>query len=235
MRLVGMDAITLPHPQLDLNSYTPPDQETLERRAKEAAKFSTKSGHVPHQVRPTAARSDGVLITWKLVSGLGNLRTKAMLRVLEECFRKGKDRFGFQLISFSVMSNHLHLVATSLEDEGLRKGTHGMAIRLSKAINKHFGRSGKVFRDRYHARPMYGRAAIRNAITYVLQNARKHKLDIPKGEWDPYCSARFSKGLVDAPVSEWPVSVADFFHPLARIALRLITPDIYPGHLHPLA
>ena len=72
---------------------------------------------------------------------------------------------------------------------------------------------------------------MRNAITYVLQNARKHKLDIPDGEWDLYSSARFSKGLVDAPNEEWPVILVCWFYAHARAALRTITPDIYPGHM----
>ena len=131
-----MESITLPHSELDLNSYEPPTQDVLDYRKKQDAKFRTKSGRVPHQVRPTALYSDGVLITWKLVEGIPSLRTKAMRHVLEECFRKGKDRFGFQLISYSIMSNHLHVVAIVEDDEALKKGAQGLGIRIGKAINK---------------------------------------------------------------------------------------------------
>ncbi|MFT7679604.1 MAG: REP element-mobilizing transposase RayT [Planctomycetota bacterium] len=231
MRLIGMEAITLPAPELDLDSYTPPTPEMRALWKKRDAKFNTKSGHVPHQVRPTTQNSHGVLITWKLARGIGNLRTEAVRHLLEECFRKGKDRFGFKLISYSILSNHLHMIAIVQDDEALRKGTQGMGIRIGKAINKLFGRSGRVLRDRYHAKPMYGRAAIRRAITYVLQNARKHQIPIPDGEWDQYSSARFSSGLVDAPAEEWPVVPVCYFYAFARAALRTIRPDIFPGHL----
>ena len=56
-----MQDITLPGPELDLDTYTQPSPESRAMWAQDAAKFSTKSGHVPHQVRPTAQRSDGVL------------------------------------------------------------------------------------------------------------------------------------------------------------------------------
>ena len=117
------------------------------------------------------------------------------------------------------------------DDDALRKGTQGLGIRLAKAINKFFHRKGRVFRDRFHARPLFGRKAIWNAIVYVLQNARKHGVEIPDGEWDPYCSARFSKGLVDDPDSTWPVVRLDYFYAWAKVALRMIRPEIFPGSL----
>ncbi|MFT7679365.1 MAG: hypothetical protein ACI8QC_003366, partial [Planctomycetota bacterium] len=57
----------------------------------------------------------------------------------------------------------------------------------------------------------------------------KHQVDIRKGEWDIYCSARFSKRLVDVPIGDWPVVLVNYFYGLAKVALRQAHPDIYPG------
>ncbi|MGK0219327.1 MAG: hypothetical protein ACI9HE_002829 [Planctomycetota bacterium] len=104
-------------------------------------------------------------------------------------------------------------------------------MRSGRVADNFFGCTGRVVRDRYHAKPKFGRAAVRYAITYVLQNARKNKVQIAEGEWGSYCSARFSKGLVDAPPAEWPVILVCWFYAHARAALRTIRPDIYPGHM----
>src|SRR6185503_6201950 len=59
--------------------------------------------------------------------------------------------------------------------------------RIARALNKLWKRSGRVFADRYHARTLETPREVRNALVYVLQNARKH------GSWsarraDPYSS-----------------------------------------------
>jgi hypothetical protein len=49
----------------------------------------------------------------------------------------------------------------------------GLTIRVAKAINRG-ERSGKVFRDRYHSRELETPRQVRNAIAYVVLNARRH-------------------------------------------------------------
>ena len=76
-------------------------------------KLSTNSGRVPHSPRPSVTSSEGVHVTIKLRGGIPNLRQKHVIKVLEDCFRKGKDRFGFVLAAYTVMSNHIHLLPSS--------------------------------------------------------------------------------------------------------------------------
>ncbi len=49
-----------------------------------------------------------------------------------------------------------------------------LEIRLARAINRARNRIGRVFDDRYHARALSTPREVRNALVYVLQNARKH-------------------------------------------------------------
>jgi hypothetical protein len=62
---------------------------------------------------------------------------------------------------------------------GGRKGAMGrgmksVAPRFAKAVNRVFGRSGKVLHGRYHIRLLRTPREVRNALAYVLLNARKH-------------------------------------------------------------
>ncbi|MFT7680489.1 MAG: hypothetical protein ACI8QC_004495 [Planctomycetota bacterium] len=123
------------------------------------------------------------------------------------------------------------MIATVPDDEALRKGAQGLGIRIGKAINRFFGRKGRVLRDRFHAKPLFTRAAIRHAIIYVLQNARKHGIHIPKGEWDLFSSGRFAGRCVLIPKHEWSVARACYLNNGAWTALRGMRPDVFPGHL----
>jgi hypothetical protein len=64
----------------------------------------------------------------------------------------------------------------------------GLAIRLAKALNKLWQRRGTVFLERCHARLAEGISAIRRVLVYVLNNARKHGVRLPRGVPDPYSS-----------------------------------------------
>ena len=50
-------------------------------------------------------------------------------------------------------------------------------MRIARALNKLWGRSGSVFADRYHDRIVRSPREVRNVICYVLHNSRRHGID----------------------------------------------------------
>ena len=50
----------------------------------------------------------------------------------------------------------------------------GLSIRLSRAINRIVGRSGRVWGDRYHISELISPRQVRHALVYVLMNFKKH-------------------------------------------------------------
>jgi hypothetical protein len=98
-----------------------------------------------------------------------------------------------RLLHFSVQEDHLHLVVDVSERVALSRGMQGLAIRLSKALNKHWHRKGSVFADRYYGRPVKTRSELRRVVRYVLMNAKKHGTELPghEGKPDPFSSARW--------------------------------------------
>ncbi len=78
------------------------------------------------------------------------------------------------LVEFSVQRDHLHLLVEAHDRLVLARGAKGLAVRLAHTINRRLGRRGQVFADRYHTRALATPREVRNALVYVLNNARKH-------------------------------------------------------------
>jgi len=129
---------------------------------------------VAHDVRPRVTRHDPVLVTTRLLAGLPNLRQERTLVVLRSVLAAGADRFGFRLVEYSIQTTHLHFLAEADDETALARGVQGLLVRVAKALNRTWGRRGRVVADRFHARVLRTPRAVRNALIYVLQNARKH-------------------------------------------------------------
>ena len=114
--------------------------------------------------------------------------------------RAGNEKPGFRVVAFSLLSNHFHYIVEASDKVRLARGMQGLAIRVAKALNKHWSRHGKVFRERLQA--------MRRGFIYVLQNARRHGIRLPPGEPDPFSSGpwfRFWRGRVEGRNDPSPV------------------------------
>jgi putative transposase len=129
---------------------------------------------VKHRPRAPLAARFPAHVTMKLRAGLPKLRRKAEHAALRGAFAKGKDRFGFRLVHYVVLNDHLHLVVEAQSRESLRRGAQGLAIRIARALNKLWARKGKVFADRYHDHVLKTPREVRNVLAYVMGNAKKH-------------------------------------------------------------
>lgn len=113
-------------------------------------------------------------VTTRVREGLPSLRSPLEYAVLRFCFARGCDRFGLRLVHYSVQSNHLHLLVEALDRKSLWRGLQGLFVRIAKNLNKLWERRGRVFDDRYHRRTLRTPREVRNALCYVLHNARRH-------------------------------------------------------------
>ena len=75
---------------------------------------------------------------------------------------------------FSIQRTHLHMIVEATSKAALSDGMHGLLISAAKHINIEVKRKGRVVSDRYHARVLRTPRQVRNAISYVLNNWRKH-------------------------------------------------------------
>ena len=191
-----------------------------------------RRSNVPHSTRPQVHGVCHVVL--RVRRGLPWLRTTKTYRVLEGAFRAGKEKEGFALVQYSVQQDHLHLLIEAESKRKLARGMQGLMIRIAKRLNRTWRRRvGSVFADRYFARAVEGAHAIKRALAYVLNNARKH------GAWsspiapDPFSSGRWHTGWFGArdicrPFRAPPVARARDLY-LTMPSFRNLAVDLVPG------
>jgi hypothetical protein len=106
---------------------------------------------------------------------------------------------GIRLVHYSLQGNHAHLIVEADNDRALGRGMKAIGARLARAVNRIFGRTGPVLEDRYHVHVLRTVREVRNALAYVLLNARKHAARAGRSfsrvyEVDPASSGRWFDG-----------------------------------------
>jgi len=155
---------------------------------------------VPHRRRPALSPRHPVHVTWRVLPHVWNLRSRRCFGPISPCFSRGRDRFGFRLVHFSVQGNHLHLVVEADDERALARGMQGLGVRIAKALNRVMGRKGSVFANHYHANTLRSPTQVANALAHVLLNflrdfpdeAARHANDLR----DRFSSAGANRGQI---------------------------------------
>ena len=151
-----------------------------------------------HRPRGDLARSHPCHVTLKVRRGIPSLRSAKLVRELERSFAAACERGRFRLVHYSVQNDHLHAIVEARSARDLASGMKAIGARLARAVNRTFRRRGRVLADRYHLHVLRTPREVRNALAYVLLNARRHlaKLGrrLPAASVDPASSGRFFSG-----------------------------------------
>lgn len=157
-----------------------------------------------------------VHITLRVDESLPDLRDELLSAELQQALREGKQRDGFRLVHYCILTHHLHLIVEAPHAQCLTEGIRGLCVRLARCINRFARRRGRVFVDRYYARILKTPRQTRAAIAYVLLNCRRHAKQHGRtlmSTWIDDCSSgRFFDGWRDRrprlPSDEQPTVVA---------------------------
>jgi hypothetical protein len=140
---------------------------------------------------------------------LPRLRSKPEYAALRAAFAAGctggagaASGGAFRLCHYAILNDHLHFLVEGRDRNALSRGIQGLLVRVAKALNKLWGRRGSVFADRYHDRILKTPREVRNAIRYVLGNAKRHHAQgggsRPAQAIDTYTSAPWFDGFREA-------------------------------------
>ena len=147
-------------------------------------------------------------VTLRVRAGTPSLRNRDFVRELRASLRRACSRPGFRVVHYSVQRNHLHLLVESAGKEALGRGMKAVGSRVARAVQRVFGGRGAVMHGRYHLRILRTPREVRNALAYVLLNARKHWRErhqaLPPVRLDEASSARWFEGWRRAPASREP-------------------------------
>jgi REP element-mobilizing transposase RayT len=153
---------------------------------------------LPHRPREAFTRHEPLHVTLRIRDGLPTLRQKRAFVIIHAALVGGCRHGGFRVVHYSVQRNHLHLVAEAPSADALSRGVRALGIRLTRGLNPEFGERGRLFADRYHVHVLRSPLEVRNALRYVLANARRHAT-ADRGRhlrrWiDPYSSGLWFEG-----------------------------------------
>jgi putative transposase len=157
-----------------------------------------------HEARPEADARRPEHITLRMRSDVPRLRNYELCQVLRRAFvygcRKGGEAGEFRICQFSIQGNHIHLVCEATSSAARARGIQGFCTRVARGIHRFFGRTGRVFDDRYHVEVLKTPSQVRHALCYVLQNARRHGIALDRRYHgaDPFSSAWWFDGWRDA-------------------------------------
>lgn len=154
----------------------------------------TQAG-IAHRPREEFVRRMPVLVTQRIAGECPSLRRFEVLDVFRELVVKLESE-EFAVVHWVLLSNHLHCVVEAQGSVVLARKLGGFFGEFAKRLNRLWGRSGRVFPDRFHARVLDNPTAVRTALIYVLGNGRKHGAWMGKGP-DNLSSGREFDGWTD--------------------------------------
>jgi len=147
---------------------------------------------VAHRTRPVHRRSYPLHVTLRARHGLPPFREQALFQGIRDALQA--SRAEFRVLHFSVQTNHLHLIVEAHDSNSRSRGMQGLAIRVARRVNKILRIRGEFWRERYHAHTLRTPREVRNAIVYVLMNAKKHGR--PVRGLDRFSSAKWFDGIL---------------------------------------
>ena len=177
-------------------------------------------------------------VTLRVRSGIPSLRSRRFAREFRRTLRVACERGSFRVAHYSIQRDHVHLLVEAAGKRALASGMKSVSSRLAFAVQRVFGQRGRVLEGRYHVRVLRTPREVRNALAYVLLNARKHwqerRRAAPPVRLDEASSGRWFDGWKrrQKPVPRDPPEVAQPRSWLLRRGWRrhgLIDPAEIPG------
>src|SRR5882757_8357950 len=118
---------------------------------------------VSHATRPDHQVRHPVHVTLRASKRLPSLRKQVVFLAVRRALAAASRKW-FRVLHFSVQRDHVHLLVEANDKASLSKGTSGLAIRAARMVNHVVGRRGRVWVDRYHARPLRTPREVRHGL-----------------------------------------------------------------------
>jgi putative transposase len=137
-----------------------------------------------HKRRPFHDDQQPVHVVLRVVKAVGSLRRRLTYQAIRAATRVAARRGDFRIVHLSIQRTHVHLLVEAKGTAALAVGMQGFQISAAKHLNAAISkgrpgprRKGTVFPDRYHAVVIESPRQARNALSYVINNWRKHAED----------------------------------------------------------
>jgi REP element-mobilizing transposase RayT len=136
----------------------------------------------PHRTRPAFKACHPLHIVLRIAAAVGSMRRRAMYTAIRRASIVAACRERIRIVHISIQRQHIHMLVEASDKHALARGMQGFEISAARHINAALGdrdrpRRGAVFADRYHLEVITGPRRAHHALSYVLNNWRKHGED----------------------------------------------------------
>jgi len=154
----------------------------------------------PHTKRPVIKPYHALHVVMRVVSAVGSLRRRAMYKAMRDATITAALRERIRIVHVSLQRTHIHMLVEAKDAAALAKGMQGLQVAAARNINTMLGegkqrRRGQVFADRYHVEVITSPKQAHHALSYVLNNWRKHRED-QEGLASTWLVDPFSTGIL---------------------------------------
>ncbi len=137
------------------------------------------------------------------VTHRGNRREKIFLetddhRLYLRLLRKASERYGVRVYDYSLMPNHIHVIAVPERKESLSEAFQWADGKYAEIFNGLYDKAGHLWQGRFRSSPM-DEDHLLNAVRYVLRNAVRAGL-VDHAQDYPWSSAAARCGLRSDPL-----------------------------------
>ena len=139
-----------------------------------AGRRRTRRSRVPHRTREAIPRGCPVLVTLRVLDDVPALRRGCFVRAFRESLGNAAVRPGFRVVHYSIQNDHAHFLVEADDKVCLANGMKSLGARFARCVNRVCQRTGRVLATRFHHVLKRTPTEVRNALAYVLLNARKH-------------------------------------------------------------
>ncbi len=146
---------------------------------------------VSHHRRPAIDAEHPALITFEARDEVPNLRSPAVHAILRDCVRQVNAHEGLAIVHYGLRQRNVLLLVEAPDNRALAIGLRSFSIRLAKAVNRHLGRQGPFFSDRFAMQLLESPRQVRQGLAFVLLGASPKK---GREQLDAYTSAPSLQG-----------------------------------------
>ena len=134
-------------------------------------------------------------ITKRVRTGVPRLRRQEVLDCFRELVEEARKR-GVHTFAWVIQDDHIHWYARPESKEALADATRYVFGRFAKYVNRLFGRTGKVFEERYYSEISRSVKQAFVTLNYVLKNVVARGYRVPADRIDHY--TRFCEDEIGA-------------------------------------
>jgi putative transposase len=174
-------------------------------------KAKVVAGRPPHRQvrkRPALTGRDPIHVVVRVDPAVGRLRRWKAYRAIRWAMLVAFMRGWIRIVHVSIQRTHIHLLVEAADEKLLARGMQGFQISAARHLNaevtveiggRRRARRGQVFVHRYHAEILDTPKRARHALSYILNNWRRHREDVVgaaqrRAAVDPYSTGIFFDG-----------------------------------------